>query len=395
MRLMNRYFLRATLLSFGLGLPLSAACDEDAPSGPGDVGEHEHEHEPHGDAVHAHEGDATVADQVDASTSANDVSPSDGAGSGDAGARDASAGSDDEPAGSRAEAGAMDAGGGAGGTGGSGGIGGAGDSGVQDAASGASAESDVLVTIRFKAKVGSRDFACGTSYDAQGSSASTVTPQDMRLFIQDLALLDESGVAAPVTFTDRAPWQAATVGLLDFENQTGGCVDGTPDTNTELTGTVAPGKYTGIRFSNGVPEELNHDDPSTLMDPLKRSVSLMWSWQAGFRFSKIEMVNTVPGETDLGRAYFHPGATSCTGNPAQGTVMCAKSNRTEIVFQAFDPLNDTIVIDVAQLFKGTDLEVENECHSTPQGVCSPMFDAWGLNWADGAPKDGQTAFRLE
>jgi hypothetical protein len=111
--------------------------------------------------------------------------------------------------------------------------------------------------------------------------------------------------------------------------------------------------------------------------------------------ASLEVANTVPGENDLGRAFFHPGATGCTGNPMQGAVTCAKPNRAEVVFETFDPDADTIVIDVAELFKSTDLEQANECHSTPQSVCSPMFDAWGINWSNGAPQTGQSAFKLQ
>jgi uncharacterized repeat protein (TIGR04052 family) len=232
-------------------------------------------------------------------------------------------------------------------------------------------------------------------YANQGSDGSTVTPQDMRLFIQDLALIKDDGTRVPVSFKARAPWQSETVALLDFENQTGNCLDGTRDTNTELTGGVEPGAYKGVSFVNGVPEAINHADPARLSDPLVASARLRWSWQAGFRFAKIELANTVAGDDDLGRAFFHPGATACTGNAMQGTVTCAKPNRTEIVFEEFDPASDSVVIDVAELFKNTNLEQPNECHSTPQNVCNPMFNAWGIDWATGAAKPGQTVFKIE
>lgn len=217
----------------------------------------------------------------------------------------------------------------------------------------------------------------------------------MRLFIQDLALITEDGTRVPVTLDVRAPWQSETVALLDFEDNTGNCAEGTSATNTEINGRVAPGTYKGLSFVNGVPNDLNHTDPTTEADPLKTSANLSWSWLSGFRFSKIELVNTVPGETDFGRAFFHPGATSCTGNPAMGTVTCLRSNRAEFVLDAFDPETDTVVIDVAELFKNVDLETANECHSTPQEICDPMFTAWGIKFANGAAIPGQTAIKME
>jgi len=41
--------------------------------------------------------------------------------------------------------------------------------------------------------------------------------------------------------------------LLDFEDGTGGCVNGTPDVNDRVAGTVPEGHYTGLRFTLGVP----------------------------------------------------------------------------------------------------------------------------------------------
>jgi len=248
---------------------------------------------------------------------------------------------------------------------------GSGGAGGSPGSGGANATQTQAVTIKFKAKVGDQDFACGKTYANRGTNGSTVTPQDMRLFIQELALIKEDGTRVPVTFESRAPWQSDTVALLDFENQAGNCLDGTRDTNTELTGNVVPGTYKGVSFVNGVPGDINHADPATLSDPLVASARLCWSWQAGFRFAKIELANTEGGENDLGRAFFHPGATACTGNAMQGTVNCAKPNRTEIVFEEFDPGSDTVIIDVAELFNGTNLEQPNECHSTPQNVCNP------------------------
>ena len=54
------------------------------------------------------------------------------------------------------------------------------------------------------------------------------------MFIQDVALLDESGRETPVKLDTRDPWQTPDVALLDFEDSTGECL-GTPETNREIT----------------------------------------------------------------------------------------------------------------------------------------------------------------
>jgi len=267
------------------------------------------------------------------------------------------------------------------------------DSGSPDAAGPASEASTRRdVTIRFKAKIGEREFACGETYEALGSQATTVTPQDLRLFIQDLALLAEDGTRVPVKSEVRAPWQSESVALLDFEDSTGNC-SGTAETNDEITGSVPAGNYKGIRFAVGVPEALNHADPTKEADPLKSSASLSWSWLSGFRFAKIELVKAETSE--YGAGMFHPGSQACTGNPAAGSVKCSKPNRNAIELDAFDPATDTIVIDLEPLFAATDLSVETACHAGDKTVCEPMYNAWGLNHADGAPKDGQTVFKIE
>jgi uncharacterized repeat protein (TIGR04052 family) len=267
------------------------------------------------------------------------------------------------------------------------------DSGSSDAASTSSeASTRRAVTIRFKAKIGEREFACGETYEGVGSQATTVTPQDLRMFIQDLALLADDGTRVPVESEVRAPWQSESVALLDFEDGTGNC-SGTAETNDEITGSVPAGNYKGIRFAVGVPDALNHADPTKEADPLKSSASLSWSWLSGFRFAKIELVKTDASE--YGAGMFHPGSQACAGNPSEGTVKCSKPNRNAVELEAFDPEADTIVIDLEPLFAATDLSVETACHAGDKTVCEPMFNAWGLNHADGAPKDGQTVFKTE
>lgn len=247
------------------------------------------------------------------------------------------------------------------------------------------------ITIRFQAKIGDRDFACGESYEMLGTQATTVTPQDLRLFIQDLALVAQDGTLVPITSDVRAPWQSETVALLDFEDSTGNC-SGTAETNDRITGTVPAGSYQGLRFAVGVPDALNHADPTKQADPLKSSASLSWSWLSGFRFAKIELLKT--DTESFGVGMFHPGSQACTGNPSQGTVSCTKPNRNAIALDAFDPETDTVVIDIAPLFAATDLSTETGCHAGDV-VCEPMYNAWGLNQADGKPKAGQTVFTKE
>ena len=74
--------------------------------------------------------------------------------------------------------------------------------------------------------------------------------------------------------------------LLDFENATGGCVNGTPDVNDRVTGTAPAGHYTGLRFTLGVPFNKNHTDLTTQPSPLNLT-ALAWVWNAGRKFARL------------------------------------------------------------------------------------------------------------
>jgi uncharacterized repeat protein (TIGR04052 family) len=274
------------------------------------------------------------------------------------------------------------------------------DAGTPDAGSDPDPEPDpsepddeVPVTIQFEARVGTQKFACGEEYSDVGSRGTTVTPTDLRLFVQDVKLITSAGKEVPVALDVRKPWQSKQVALLDFEDGEGQCGEGNPEVNTKITGTVPKGKYTGISFSNGVPEKLNHADPTDAQDPLDEFGSLSWGWLGGFRFTKVE-VREVTDADDFGCGIAHLGSTACTGDPDEGTVKCSKSNRNLVELDDFDAKSNTIVFDVAEVFEETDLTKPTECHSTGEN-CTSMFEAFGVDLDDGKPLSSQSVFSVE
>ena len=271
------------------------------------------------------------------------------------------------------------------------------DAGTTDAGSEPDAsepdDEEVPVTIQFEARVGTQAFACGEQYSDIGSRGTTVTPTDLRLFVQDVKLITSGGKEVPVALDVRKPWQSKQVALLDFEDAEGQCAEGNPETNTKITGTVPRGKYAGISFSNGVPERLNHADPTDAQDPLDEFGSLSWGWLGGFRFTKVE-VREVTDADDFGCGVAHIGSTACTGDPEEGTVKCRKSNRNLVELDDFDAKSDVIVLDVAEVFEDTDLTKPTECHSTGEN-CTSMFEAFGVDLDDGKPLSSQSVFRVE
>lgn len=250
----------------------------------------------------------------------------------------------------------------------------------------------VPVTLTFAAKVGQEDFACGESYEAVGSPPATVQPQDFRFFVQDVRLVTGAGEEVPVTLEERAPWQSSQVALLDFETTRGLCFNGDAATNAVVTGSVPPGDYQGVVFSNGVPAALNHSDPASQPDPLTAG-GMHWGWLSGFRFLRAELSGPL-GATGPGIGLLHAGSSSCGGSPQDGSVVCSRPNRNEVRLGGFDPASSVIVADIAEIFSATDLSGGSLCHSAGP-ACASMFSSLGVDLLSGQPSGGQTVFRVE
>jgi uncharacterized repeat protein (TIGR04052 family) len=251
------------------------------------------------------------------------------------------------------------------------------------------------VSIAFAAVVGAEPFACGQTYESVGTPPTSIEPRDLRFFVQDVELVRASDdEAVPVVLDVAPPWQAETVALVDFEDATGACADGggDPEINAVVTGTVPLDDYVGVRFSIGVPADLNHQDPLELPDPLQAS-SMTWGWLYGFKFVKAEVQEVVPDGPE-GSGQFHLGSNGCTGMPAVEEVQCALPNRPHIELAPFDAAVDTVVVDVAAMFAGTDLTVDTQCHSF-QAECEPMFEQLGLDLASGRPTTAQVVFDVQ
>jgi uncharacterized repeat protein (TIGR04052 family) len=262
-------------------------------------------------------------------------------------------------------------------------------------ASGAALAADSQpVTIRFRAQVGDQQFACGKIYDGVGTTRTKLNPRDFRFYVQSVDLLDASGNSTPVALTADGKWQTEHVALLDFEDGTGKCLNGTPETNDRITGSVASGNYKGIRFTLGVPFEENHQELTALPSPLNLT-ALSWVWNAGHKFARIEFTTTA-----LTRGYFlHLGSTGCTPNTTRLTIptQCAAPNRVDVTIKDFNPETDFVVADLAELFKDVDLDHGEKqsggCMSSPKDAeCAPVFRQFGLPFGS-QPQTEQSFFR--
>ncbi|MDX2032991.1 MAG: metallo-mystery pair system four-Cys motif protein [Blastocatellia bacterium] len=254
------------------------------------------------------------------------------------------------------------------------------------------------ITLRFKPVVGEKAFACGESYEGIGSTGSKITPTDYRLYIHNVRLIDAAGKEVPVTLEQDGKWQFENIALLDFENGSGPCANGTPDTRDFIKGIVpADRKYTGVVFSVGVPFERNHADPAKAPSPLNLT-QLFWVWNSGYKFARIEMQTTgLPQGWML-----HLGSTGCQpGGTAQTLpTNCTYPNRAEIALGKFDVNADVVVADLKKLFDGANLDVNQPktargCMSAQNDAdCAPLFANIGLSFA-GKESPGQKFFSIE
>jgi uncharacterized repeat protein (TIGR04052 family) len=257
---------------------------------------------------------------------------------------------------------------------------------------------DLKVEIRFQAKVGAEDLACGHFYAGIGTTKSTIQPRDFRFYVHNLRLIDESGKEVALLLEQDGKWQLDDLALLDFENATGACSNGTPELNERVVAT-APGGHTyrGLKFVLGVPFEKNHTDLTTMPPPLNLT-AMAWVWNAGRKFARLDF-----SSTGLPRGFaIHLGSTGCTPDTTATTVptTCREPNRAEIVLPDFDPAQSVVVGDLAALLKNSDVDhnqpkTASGCMSgTTDADCGPLFANLGLPFP-GQQAKKQAFFRSE
>lgn len=267
---------------------------------------------------------------------------------------------------------------------------------------------DQPVSIAFGLSAGGKPAGCGAPLTDLGLTHANASLNDARVYIYDVKLIDSKGRRVPVRL-NRNDWQYAGVALLDFKDARGGrlpCSPAQPAKNTTVTGTVPAGTYMGLEFTVGVPVEgeadgakvsLNHSSVEAAPPPLDIA-AMNWSWQAGRKFLVIE-VSPAGGfkrpDGTQGRVWMvHLGSTGCKGNPATGEIVsCSKPNRFTVAFDRFDIEKNEVQLDLAELFKNSDLSVDKGeavgCMSNPvDPECGAIFAALGLNLNEQSPGAG-------
>lgn len=248
----------------------------------------------------------------------------------------------------------------------------------------------VSFAIPFEARINGQPFKCGQSYANLGTASTTARPQDLRFFVSEVKLV-RTGTAETVPVTLAAgEMQSEDIALMDFEDKTDGCKDGTVETHTTLTGTAPAGTYDGIELTVGVPSTSNHGNPDQAAAPLLGS-GLQWSWNSGYIFFALGMIPAPRVDTTQPDTFFaHIGSTGCSGNANTGQpVTCTRPNRMSVKLSSFDPAASKIVLDLEKLYASSDLTVNTDktaggCMSfAGDPECPAIFEKLGLSYDTG------------
>lgn len=254
----------------------------------------------------------------------------------------------------------------------------------------ASAQTGVRkVAINFQPTVGAENFVCGRSYSGIGTSGATITPSDFAVYVHDVKLLTANGTEVPVALEQDGVFQNGSVALLDFEDGTGACSNGNAATHATLRGSVPDGKYSGVKFTVGVPFDRNHLDLASQPSPL--SVTRMfWAWNSGHKFARFD-AKSADGKSWV----LHLGSAGCmpTGSAIKAPTSCSEENRVTVTIPQFDVDADVIVADAGALLAGNGGAGNQVCMSSAKTpACAPMFAALGLS-LNGAATQPQTFLR--
>lgn len=276
------------------------------------------------------------------------------------------------------------------------------------------------IAINFEAWVGEQEFVCGESYESVGVAQSNITPTDFRFYVSDVALIDENGNTVPLELEQDGKWQYQNVALLDFEDGTSTCDNGTAETRTMVLGTIPEGDYQSLQFTLGVPKTLNHDDAAISPSPLNLT-SLWWNWQGGYKFLRVDIeteqaisnvsstnhnqtthsqgghgnvqVNqqTTDGNhqghqnTSSNTYLIHLGSTGCADSAQSNLFGCTNPNRANVTLEDFDSEKNIVIADLAKLLAQSDLSTNqantpNGCMSSPEDDdCAPIMESLSLS----------------
>lgn len=239
---------------------------------------------------------------------------------------------------------------------------------------------DLAVDIPFTATWQGEPLTCN-------DAGPTLT--DLRLYINNVQLLDGQGRVQDVRYATEYEWENDAVALIDLEDGTGACDNGTAEVFDRILGAVPEREYRGLRFTVGVPFRLNHANPLTATPPLDDS-AMHWHWRSGYKFLRAGMQTKTDG------FWIHVGSAGCEGTVGHITG-CRFPNRILVELPDFVPGENGVQIDLAALLAGTDLDdgQASNCSSGPaEAACNAPFAALGIDFETGEQSASQRVFSI-
>lgn len=290
----------------------------------------------------------------------------------------------------------------------------------------AAAQDTQPIKLRFAGAVNGATFECGKNYANIGTTKSTITPSDFRFFVSAVELLTQEGKAVPLALDQDGVWQYKNVALVDLEDGSGPCSNGTKAVHAEVTGRAPRGNYTGVRFTMGVPFEINHGDPTIAPSPLNIT-AMFWNWQGGYKFLKADMNSTGlaakptmhkaagghdhkpaqshgagHGDGEASGFSVHLGSTLCAAaSRTESPSACKNPNRVTVSFDKFDLGKNVIVADLGAVLGGANVDHNTPntspgCMSFPKDAdCPGVMGALGLAYDGVAAPGGQKFFSMK
>lgn len=218
----------------------------------------------------------------------------------------------------------------------------------------------------------------------EADAAAAVVIRNVQFYVHDVQLLDAAGRSHPFRLEASAPWQSERVALVDLTE------DGASVRNGTLRGTLAAGAgeaYKGIRFSIGVPFDLNHANVLTAAAPLDRA-ELFWTWQSGHKFLRVDLLDKEKEK----EWSFHLGSTGCSSASAMRppTAACAQPNVMHVEISGIDPLRQSIRLQLNELVSSMRAVEHAICTGdyAHNPACSQVWAKTGLQAATGkCPND--------
>jgi len=243
----------------------------------------------------------------------------------------------------------------------------------------ACARQDATVSIPFTANFGGQQVGCERPQDLFQMT-------DLRFYVYQPTLHRDDGTSVSIELNENGRWQHDELVLIDLEDGSGDCRNGTPDANNLITGKVPAGDYQSLTFSIGVPFERNHADPLTALIPLDDS-TMHWHWRSGYKFLRAGFSTANDG------FWIHLGSAGCKGT-VRNIESCRFSNRFDVALDDFQ-LGDEIAVDFSALLSTSSSMdgMQSDCSSGPaEESCREPFAVFGIDFDTGEQVSEQKMF---